>query len=175
MKMTGELQNQEKVKVAFDKYVESLTKTNERRELWNTRIKEKIFEVLSLIENTFKFQWNVQKIETIENYQTINICCNDTSSGIIETIYESNTENPIKKKSFVKHGGYLAYCQSYNGKINVVIGFPYIEKWVDQMDSKVIATLEPGQITEASIIEHVTTFLQTMSEWEGRDRFPIGF
>lgn len=173
--MNRELKNQEKVRIVFDKYVDSLTKTTERRELWKTETKEKIFEVLSLVEKTFKFQWHVQRIEVIDNYQTINICCNDRASGLIETIYEENTNNLIKRKSFIKHGGYLAYCQSYNGKINVVIGFPYIDEWVEQMNSKVIATLEPSQITETLITDQVIYFLQSLSEWEGKDRTPVGF
>jgi hypothetical protein len=175
MTMTGELQNQEKVKIAFDKYVDSLTKTTERRELWKTETKEKIYEILILVENSFKFQWHVQRIEVIENYQTINISFNSMGSGLIETTYDEKTNKPIKRKSFIKHGGYLAYCQSFNGKINVVIGFPYIEEWVDQMDLKVIATLEPSQITETIITEHLICFLQSMSEWEGKDRNPVGF
>jgi hypothetical protein len=173
--MTRVLQNHDKVKTAFDKYVDTLKTVQERRQLWKTETKDKIIEILTLIQNSFKFDWHIQRLEQIENYQTININCNNQSSGMVETIIDNETGKPKKFKAYVKYGGYLAYCQSYNGKINVIIGFPYIEEWVTQKDAEVIATIEPNQMTEEMISQHVIKFLQTMTEWEGMDRPPIGF
>ncbi len=175
MAITEVLENHNMLKEAFDKYLNSLDQTNERRQLWNSEVKEKIFNVLTSIYNSFKFDWHVQRLESVSNYQTINISCNSHNSGMVKTFYDDNTGKPTKRKAYTKHGGYLAYCQSYNGKINVIIGFPYIDEWVTQMDAKVIATVEPSAITEDIISQHVIKFLQIMSEWEGMDRPPIGF
>ncbi len=168
------LDNQDKLAEAFDRYIESLVKTEERRQLWVTETKGKILEVLKAIEKTFEFEWSVQLLEDIKNYQTINLSFANTQSGL-EEILVNNKTGRKRKKSYIKHGGYLAFCQSYNGKINVIIGFPDIEIWVLPMEAKVIATVEPSHITEELITEYVVKFLQTMTEWEGEDRLPIGF
>ena len=169
------LENYNMLKEAFDRYLNSLNKTNERRQLWTSEVKEKIFNILTTIHNSFKFDWHVQRLESVSNYQTINISCNSQNSGLVETFYDNNTGNPTNRKVYTKHGGFLSYCQSYNGKLNVIIGFPYIDEWVTEMDAKVIATIEPSTITQEIISEHVIKFLQIMSEWEGMDRPPIGF
>lgn len=172
--MAGIIANQEKLQEAFDKYVSTLTKTSERRKLWTGETKNKIIETLTTIQNNFKMGWRVQKIEQAENYQTINIHIDQQNSGIVETKVDYE-KNRTSRKAFTKYGGYLAFCQSYNGKINVIIGFPYIEEWVSQMEAKVIATIEPSEMTEEVITNHVIKFLETMEDWEGKDRAAIGF
>jgi hypothetical protein len=172
--MTQILENKAEISQAFKKYLESLDKTNERRILWNKDTKRQIVETLELIVSSFKYDWLVQRLEYIENYQTINVCLNNKGSGMIQNIKDSDTGYSVGHK-YIKHGGYLAFCQSYNGNINVIIGFPYIDEWVLPMDTKVIATIEPSQVTEELITEYVITFLQTMTEWEGHDRPSDGY
>ena len=168
------LNKQKKLKEAFEKYTESINKTNERRQLWKSETKGKIYDVLKLIEKNFKFDWHVQRLEDIENYETINISCNSKSSGLKETVRELGTENIKSSKVFVKYGGYLAFSQSYNGKINVFMKFPYIEEWVQEMNVEVFDTIEPVQITEELISDFVIKFLDKLSKWEGVDREPLG-
>lgn len=175
MTMIRVLQNHSNIENAFEKYIGTLKKTNERRELWTNETKAKIVETLTLINNTFNFDWHVQKIEGILNYQTINICFNNKTSGILDAETEPTTGKQKVAKAYIKYGGYLAYCQSYNGKINVIIGFPHIEEWVSKMDIKVIDTIDPSEVTEELISTHMVKFLDTMTEWEGIERTPIGF
>jgi hypothetical protein len=175
MTMTRILEKHDSIKVAFDKYVDTLQKTNERRELWTNETKAKIIESLTLVKDSFKCDWLVQRLERTRNCQTINICFNTKNSGIVDVKIDESTGKEKGVKSYTKHGGYLAYCQSYNGKINVIIGFPYIDEWVFQMDAKVIDTIEPERVTEELISSHVIKFLDIMTEWEGKDRNPIGF
>lgn len=173
--MTRILEKHDDIKVAFEKYTDTLKKTSERRDLWTNETKAKIIETLTLVKDSFKFDWQVQRIEGTQNYQTINICFNQKHSGIVDVTIDEATGKQKSFKVYTKHGGYLAYCQSYNGKINVIIGFPYIDEWVSQMDIKVIDTIEPVQVTEELISKHVIKFLDMMTEWEGKDRDSIGF
>jgi hypothetical protein len=166
------LSNAKEVGTAFSQYQATLNKVAERRKLWASETKNEIIETLTLVANTFQFRWRVQKIEQVENYQTINICLDQQKDGIETSVGSGG--NPTRK-SLIKHGGYLAYAQSHNGKINVFIGFPYIEDWVLPMDIKVIATVEPKEINEDLIISHVIKFLGVMEEWEGKDRGALGF
>lgn len=184
METISEMQN--KVKQTFDKYLEALNKTKERRQLWINETKERIIKTLTLIEQTYKFDWHVQRLENVQNYQTINICCNTQNSGIIETTFDINSNKPLKTKAYKKYGGYLAYCQSYNGKINVIMGLPHVEEWVGEMNTRVITTIEPSNVTEEIILQHVIEFLQILTKWEGMEdmeddgrarieRLPVGY
>ncbi len=175
MATTRILNKNDKVKIAFNRYIDTLKKTEERRELWKTETKNKLIDTLTLIQKSFKFDWRVQKLESDENYQTINIHCDSKNSGIVENKIDSSTGKVTGKKAYIKHGAYLAYCQSHNGRINVIIGFPYIDELVSKMDIKVIATIEPNQVSEDLISDHVIKFLNTISEWEGMDTPQIGF
>jgi len=170
--MTRILEKHDIIKAAFDKYTETVSKVNERRDLWTNETKVKIIETLTLVKDSFKFEWHVQKLEQTLNFQTINICFNQKNSGTVDVIIDTETK---VYKTYTKYGGYLAYCQSYNGKINVIIGFPYIDELVYKRDIKVIYTIEPEQVTEELISKHVVMFLETMAEWEGKDRESIGF
>lgn len=172
--MTRILKNQEKIKAAFDKYTEALNKTNSRRVLWTAETKIFLLETLTLIKETFPFDWAVQQIESIENFQAINLCCHAQPSGYIETLFDS-TDKAIDKRSYVKYGGYLSYAQSYNGKINIFMEYPYIEEWVEQLEPQLFETLKPSEITEEKITQHVIKFLEMISQWEGTDRPHIGF
>ncbi len=173
--MTRILEKHDSIKDAVDKYTDTLKKVNERREIWTNESKAKIIDTLTLVKETFKFDWQVQRLEGTKNYQTINICFNQKSSGIIDIKIDEATGKEKGLKAYIKQGGYLAFCQSFNGKINVIIGFPSIEEWVSRMDVKVIDTIEPEQVTEELISKHVVKFLETMTEWEGKDRETIGF
>lgn len=175
MTMTRNLEKHDIIKDAFEKYTYILKKVNERRELWTNETKAKIIDTLTLVKDTFKFDWQVQRLEGTQNYQAINICFNQKSSGIVDIKIDEHTGKQKGFEAYTKHGGYLAFCQSYNGKINVIIGFPYIDEWVSQMDVKVIDNIEPEQATEELISKYVVKFLETMTEWEGKDRDTIGF
>ena|ERR1700722_15667131 len=176
MEMNKVLQNQEKVKNAFEKYTESLKKVEERRNLWNSETKIKIIETLTLVEQTFKFGWHVHKIENMDNYQTVNIQCSNVHSGIIENDIDFASGKITKRKVYRKEGGYLSYCQSYIGKIHVIIGIPFIEELVTPKNShEVIATIERQDLTEDIITSHVITFLEKLQEFESIDITQIGY
>lgn len=161
-------------KTAFTNYTDCLSKVEARRQLWETETKEIIYNSLTQITKDYKFQWHVQRLEHLTNYQTINISFNNLNSGISEKEYDK-AGKLVHAKSYIKHGGYMAYCQSFNGKVNVLIVYPYIEEWVTQKEAKVIATIEPKEISNEKILQHLVQFLNEMSAWEGTDRPPIGY
>jgi len=166
-----EIKNKLEIDTAFEKYNNALDKIEERRLLWNSEIKSKIINYLSIIQKTYGLDWQVQRIENLKNYQTINISFNTTSSGIVEINDNDSDEKGWRK--FVKYGGYLAYSQLYHGKISVFIGYPYIDEWVEQMENKFINLYDPNEINEDLIENHVITFLDDMAEWEGTFKVEI--
>jgi len=172
--MEKKLKIDQEFKAAFTNYTDCISKVESRRQLWEKETKEIIFESLTQITNDYPFHWHVQRLEHLSNYQTINICINNLNSGITEKEFDDKGKL-VHAKSYIKHGGYLAYCQSYNGKVNVLIVYPYIEEWVTQNEVNVIATLEPKEINKEKILKHLVQFLNEMSAWEGTERLPIGY
>jgi len=173
--MTRILEKYDSIKTAFDKYIDIVRKVNVRREFWTNETKIKIIDSLTLVKDSFNFDWQVQSLEQSRNYQTINICFNSKRSGIADIKIDEFTNKEKGYKAYTKHDGYLAFCQSYNGKINLIIGFPFIDELISQMVAKVIDTIVPENLTEELISKYVITFLDTMIEWEGKDIASIGF
>jgi hypothetical protein len=173
--MKGNLEKHDSISSAVDKYKDSIKKVNERREIWTKETKSKIFETLTKVKDAFEQDWQVQRLEHTQNCQTINICFNSIHSGIVDINTDVVTSKEKATKAYIKHGGYLAFCQTYNGKIKVIVGFPYIDEWIAPMDPKVIDTIEPEKLTEELISKYVVIFIENMTDWEGKDRESIGF
>ncbi|HVA99098.1 MAG TPA: hypothetical protein VNG53_09400 [Bacteroidia bacterium] len=157
--MARVLKNEKEIAEAINKYTNCLKQRDKRRELWKTETKDKIVEILMLVKNSFESNWYVQQLADSAGNETVNIgfgCEMIDSSSLI-----------------IKEGGYLAYAQSYNGKIHVFIVFPYMK--IKEIVSEFFETIEPREITEEKISQHIIKFLEAMSKWEGEDRLPIGY
>lgn len=157
------------IEKAVLRHQESLKKIEERRNLWVKDKKKELIDVLTLVSTTFSADWQCQNFKAAENLETVNITFNDHPVGIFE-------KSAAGVKSYPQSGGYLAFAQSFNGKIHVVVGYPNIEGITEQKAPDHLDTIEPTQITESKITEYVIAFLDKMSEWEGNERFSkIGY
>jgi hypothetical protein len=163
------------IEKAFNNYNSALEKTIKRRELWNSDAKPKLIATLEKIVKEFGFSWAVQRLESTQNLETINIKIHSQNSGIIELTNDENTGKITKRKAYIKHGGYLAFCQMFNGKVNVIVSHPSIESWVDKRPTSFLGTHGPNEITEDLIANYVIKFLDLMTEFESLESQKIGF
>lgn len=125
--------NIEKIKSQIQIYKKSLSEINKKRELWHSTIKEKLFQVLTEIKEVENLNWSVQKIEFIKNLENVNLRMNDSGGGISEGA----------SGEYIKHGGILAFCQSYNDDIFVVVTYPFVEHHVSQLEPKILDVVSP--------------------------------
>jgi hypothetical protein len=150
-------------------YTDTLEKIQQRRELWKNSTRENIHKVLENILSTAKLKnMNTQKVLGCENLEAVNIGFYQTASGIVLI-------DGKEVKSAEKHGGRLYFSQAYNGKIFVIILYPYIDDYVDQMDNNLIGTHEPEEFSNELIVNYFEKFMSEMIKWETNDRKPIGY
>lgn len=107
-------------------YQTALDDIQKRRHIWNETVKDLIFNTLTSVKNIKDLDWSVQKVELVNNLQTVNLIFKKSYSGITQ-VSDNGSED------YLKYGAGLFFSQSYNGNIFVFIEFPYMKsgyrKW----------------------------------------------
>lgn len=133
------------------------------RERWSTQLKPFI---MAELENMLKISGLHGTIETsdkVRHLEFINLSLGSEESGISEIINE-RTDKPL-----IKNNGSLIYQQLFNGKIQVMIVYPFIEGFGDPRPPKVIAIYRPEEIKTPFLIRHMEDFIKELSQWEDYD------
>jgi hypothetical protein len=73
------------------------------------------------------------------------------------------------RRDLIKQNGTLVYQQLFNGKILVLIQYPYIEKYGEQLPPKTIAIYRPEEMKAPYILRHVEEFITEVARWEDYD------
>lgn len=146
-----------------NRYQSILGNTKAYRERWNTFLKKQIVDEL---ENMLKISGLEGKIEVqdkVRHLEFIVLSLGSEESGISEIINDK-TDKPL-----IKHNGSLIYQQLFNGKIQVMIGYPYIEAFGEPKTPKVIAIYRPEEIKTPFLIRHMEDFIKEITQWEDYD------
>jgi len=96
---------------------------------------------------------------SVRNFDTVCLGFRPTPTNIV-------LREGTVTRGLVKMGGYLFYSQVYNGKILVGISYPHVETLQDARPNKGLALLDPEEITEEKIFEHVEHFLKELTKDE---------
>ena len=150
-----------KKKVA--QYLEVLDNTDQYRKAWKTELASKIQQILTEIAKETNLPGEVTCKENMENLEAVELSLGQSQSGIFETI------NDQVHRHLIKHNGSLIYQQLFNGKIIVVIHYPYIENYGQPRPPKTIAIYRPEEIKTPYIIRHVEQLLTEITNWEDFD------
>lgn len=151
------------IKSKAQSLAQELSKIPIRRKMWNEVTKNLIFDTLTKIKNETSLDWYVQKIDTLINQEFVNLNFGKRPSGITEVSNEGSTTS---SKSIVIKGGYIVYTQAVNGKIYVIISYPYVENIIHPIPPLTVACLEPNDINEGLIYIHIDKFLNEMLLWQ---------
>jgi hypothetical protein len=75
-----------------------------------------------------------------------------------------------------RRGGILSYNLKYNGKVLVIIAFPYIKGQVQQIPPITVgeSSIEPEEINKELIWGHIDVFLEKMSHWQSGNLVSLG-
>jgi hypothetical protein len=151
------------------KYKEALAQIAENRKLWKDKTKDLIYDTLVACKSGTDLDWQVQKVERIENLQAVNIHFNKQPSGFVE-----HTNSGVK--AHVKKGAALCFSQAYNGQIFIIYSYPHVDEWVEQLADKTVEKMAPSVLTEDFIVSHLGKFLTEMTFWESSNMSTrIGF
>jgi hypothetical protein len=166
------------IKAKVDKYTSILETTKKYRSQWPNEIKKILTETLEKIVKETKLKAIIEYKDDIENLEVVNFSLGTEVSGIAEKFPGNKTKRP-----FIKNNGSLIFQQLFNGKLMIMILYPFIEGYGQPKPPKNVEIIRPEELSEAFILRYVEQFLQEVIEWEDFDddmpekmgMNPIGF
>ncbi|MBI1225499.1 MAG: hypothetical protein GC192_09720 [Bacteroidetes bacterium] len=151
------------LKNKVEHYKEVLKNTDTYRKAWQTDTKPMILKLLQKIADDVKLKVKIEEKPQLENMEAIVLSLGTVKSGMSQKI-EKGIELPL-----VKHNGSLIYQQLFNGKIMVIIQYPFIENYGQPRPPKTIAIYRPEELKDPYIIRHFEELVQEVTNWEDFD------
>ncbi len=146
-----------------DQYKEVLQNTEKYREEWKTGLREKIKSILQHLVTATKLDAEVVTREEIENLGAVVLTLGTSKSGMFQKVNEDI------RRDLIKHNGSLVYQQLFNGKIIVLINYPFIENYGQPRPPKTIAIYRPEELKEPYFVRHLEDLIQEITNWEDYD------
>lgn len=146
-----------------DRYREVLKNTKDYRELWQTTVKQYIMDNLSTLATQVKLSAAVEERTEIQNLGAVVLSLGSEASGLGEPVGDGIV------RDLIKQNGSLVYQQLFNGKILVLVNYPYIEKYGQPQAPKTIAIYRPEELKPPYFLRHLETFVSELTNWEDYD------
>ena len=144
-------------------YKEVLANTRAYREDWKNSLKDLIVNQLKEISTAVGIDGKIEEKSDLENLEAVVFSLGDVKSGMYQSVNESI------KRHMIKHNGSLIYQQLFNGKIIVVIKYPYIESYGQPHTPKTVAIYRPEELKEPFILRHLEELITEITNWEDYD------
>ena len=163
------------LKIKVNNYNKILENTRTYRQVWKDSLKAFIVKRLEIIVAETGLDAKVEIKENVDNLEAVVLSLGTEVSGISEKINE-DTMRPM-----IKNNGVLIYQQLFNGKVQVMLVYPFIEGYGKPQPPKIVSIYRPEEVKEPFIIRHVEEFLKEVILWEDFDddlpiqKQPIGF
>ncbi|MEO1262012.1 MAG: hypothetical protein AAFZ15_24625 [Bacteroidota bacterium] len=144
-------------------YKEVLVQTAAYRKAWGSGLKD---QLIAFLENAIKEVGLDAKVEVrseLQNLEAIVLNLGDVKSGMYQEL------NSDIKRHLIKHSGSLVYQQLFNGKVIVMIQYPFIENYGQPKPPKTIAIYRPEELKDPFCIRHLEEFMQEITDWEDFD------
>ena len=144
-------------------YQEVLTNTRAYRQVWKDELKDKIVQQLETIIKEVELPAKIEVKSDLENLEAIVFSLGAVKSGMYQEVNDSI------KRHMIKHNGSLIYQQLFNGKIVVIINYPFIENYGQPTPPKTIGIYRPEELKEPFFIRHLEEFITEILHWEDYD------
>lgn len=144
-------------------YHEVLENTKTYREIWQKSLKKDIAELLHKAAKLAKLSCTIEEHSEIRNLEAVTLSLGSKKSGLGEPVGDG------LHRDLIKQNGSLMYQQLFNGKILVLINYPFIEKYGQPQPPKTIAIYRPLELKEPYFIRHLETFIAEITTWEDYD------
>ncbi len=145
------------------RYQNILTNTKSYRERWTSFLKDQIVTELENMVKITALEAKVEVVDKVRHLEFIVLNLGSEESGISEIINDK-TDKPL-----IKHNGSLVYQQLFNGKIQVMVTYPFIEGFGEPRQPKVIAIYRPEEIKTPFLVRHMEDFIKEITQWEDYD------
>lgn len=144
-------------------YKEVLNNTIHYREEWQQSLKRTVTQLMEKMIAETGLEATIDEKVEIENLEAIVLSLGDAKSGLYQIISDGF------QRDLIKNNGSLIYQQLFNGKIIVLVNYPYIEGYGQPQPPKTIAIYRPEELTEPFILRHLETFITEITRWEDYD------
>ena len=152
------------IKIKVERYKEILINTQNYRKDWNDNLKEMIANTLKTIVKQSGLPAFVEVKDEIENLEVVSLSLGTEVSGIAERLQGNTTKRP-----FIKSAGALIFQQLFNGKVMMMIMYPYIEGYGQPKPPRTLEILRPEEFKKEFILRYVEQFMREVIEWEDFD------
>jgi len=119
--------NSQKSHIFFNlaaKFQEVLLNTRAYRTVWKEKLKDKIVDQLTTISKEVELEAKIEVKSELENLEAIVFSLGTVKSGMYQEVNDSI------KRHMIKQNGSLIYQQLFNGKVIVIINYPFIEGYI---------------------------------------------
>ncbi len=151
------------LKRKVNQYQEALQNTRDYRKAWKESLRDKIVETLEHLNAQSELGAKVEIRDEMENLNAVVLTLGDVKSGMYTQLGEE------LQRHLIKHNGSLVYQQLFNGKIIVLINYPFIENYGRPNPPKTVAIYRPEELTNPFFIRHMEEFVTEMTKWEDYD------
>jgi hypothetical protein len=145
------------------RYQEVLQNTARYRDMWQSELKAAIISQLDEAIKAVNLTAKIEQRAEIQNLEAIVLNLGVGQSGLGEPIGDS------MRRDLIKQNGSLVYQQLFNGKILVLVNYPFIEKYGQPQPPKTIAIYRPDEIKAPFVMRHIETLLAEVTNWEDYD------
>ena len=144
-------------------YQAILANTKSYRERWDAQLRAQITTELENMLKVSKLEGKVEVQDKVRHLEFIVLSLGSEESGISEIINDK-TDKPL-----IKNNGSLVYQQLFNGKVQVMIAYPFIEGFGEPHPPKTIGIYRPEEIKAPFLIRHMEEFIKEIAHWEDYD------
>jgi len=144
-------------------YKEIVANTRYYRDVWKETLRDKIMNMLEGMVSGCDLGATVELRSDMENLEAIVLSLGDVKSGMWQEI------NSNIKRHLIKHNGSLIYQQLFNGKVIVLINYPFIENYGQPRPPKTIGIYRPEEMKEPFFVRHMEEFITDITNWEDYD------
>ena len=146
-----------------NRYQEVLENTNQYRKAWKAYLQDFIRGQLETTVAAVGLQATVELRDGIDNLEAVALSLGNVKSGMATEVAENI------HRDLIKHNGTLVYQQLFNGKIIVMIQYPFIENYGEPRPPKTIAIYRPEELKEPFFVRHLEQFIDEITAWEDYD------
>ncbi len=155
--------NLENLQRKVAEYQKVLANTKAYRKAWGDALGAQIMAELNTITKEIGLSAVIEEKEEICNLAVITLSLGNVKSGMSQEVADG------VKRDLIKHNGSLMYQQLFNGKVMVIIHYPFIENYGQPQPPKTVAIFRPEELNASRFHQHVDLLLTEVTKWEDYD------
>ncbi len=144
-------------------YKEVLQNTENYRKIWREGLRDQLKNTVQEIAKEAGLELEVNLREDLANLEAIEFSLGTVKSGMYQLV------NDNIQRHLIKNNGSMIYQQLFNGKIIVMVNYPFIENYGKPRPPKTIGIYRPEEIQKPFCVRHLEEFIQEVTNWEDYD------